>query len=114
MIVLADGTVVTANTDYYLPQLEGMKFRAAVNAAGRREVTGCLIEYGSDVSIAALSISVTAVNDAPRRISGTVNDLTVAEDSITTSLGLETLGYGSRSEERRVGKERRSRWSPDH
>jgi hypothetical protein len=42
----------------------------------------------------SLDITVTEVNDAPELTAGTVSDLTVAEDSGTTSLGLGGLAYG--------------------
>ena len=38
-ITLADGTtVVTASTDYTSPQIQGMKFVAAANANGSRQL----------------------------------------------------------------------------
>ncbi|MCA9036957.1 MAG: hypothetical protein KDA91_17600, partial [Planctomycetaceae bacterium] len=41
------------------------------------------------------NLYVTAVNDAPVRTAGTVSDLTVAEDSGLTSLGLSGLNYST-------------------
>ena len=43
---------------------------------------------------ANVQTSITAVNDAPVRTSGSVNNLAVAEDSGLTSLGLGTIAYG--------------------
>ncbi|MEO8409824.1 MAG: Ig-like domain-containing protein, partial [Propionivibrio sp.] len=42
----------------------------------------------------ALSETINAVNDAPVRSAGTVNNLMVVEDTAATSLGLGSLAYG--------------------
>ena len=39
---------------------------------------------------------------------------TIADLAQSTNHALQALGYPTRSEERRVGKECRSRWSPYH
>ncbi|WP_374682213.1 DUF4347 domain-containing protein, partial [Accumulibacter sp.] len=53
---------------------------------------------GGSTSVAAatanLSTSITAVNDAPVRIAGTIANLTVLEDSGFTSLGFGGVAYG--------------------
>src|SRR5205807_2492971 len=101
-IVLADGvTVVIANTNYTLAQLHGMTFQTAANANGGPATftwtvrdNGGTANGGVDTLTESLTITVTAVNDQPVRTAGTVNNLTVLEDSGTTSLGLGTLAYG--------------------
>src|SRR5438132_820466 len=101
-IVLADGvTVVTANTNYTLAQLQSVQFQAATNANGgpatfawTAQDNGGTANGGVDTLAESLTISVTAVNDQPVRTAGTVNNLTVLEDSGNTSLGLGTLAYG--------------------
>ena len=101
-IVLADGvTVVTANTTYTLAQLQGMQFQTATNANGGPATftwtvqdNGGTANGGVDTLTESLTITVTAVNDQPLRTAGTVNNLTVLEDSGNTSLGLGTLAYG--------------------
>ena len=47
-------------------------------------------------------------------VSDTLEDEAVVKLSSGTRVGLYSPWRGSRSEERRVGKECRSRWSPDH
>src|SRR5581483_6152984 len=102
-IVLADGTtVVTANTTYTLSQLQGMQFQTAANANGGPATfswsvqdSGGTANGGIDTLNESLTVSVTAVNDQPVRTAGTVNNLSVLEDSGTTSLGLSGLAYGS-------------------
>ncbi|HEX2826786.1 MAG TPA: Ig-like domain-containing protein [Burkholderiales bacterium] len=44
---------------------------------------------------AAAAIAVNAVNDAPARTAGAVNNLTMIEDSAPASLGLGALAYGT-------------------
>jgi len=44
-------------------------------------------------TIATVTVTVTAVNDAPARTAGAVADLAVLEDSGTTGLGLGALSY---------------------
>src|SRR6185369_16115437 len=95
-IVLADGTTaVSASTTYTLAQLRGMQFQAAANATGGPATfswtvtdDGGTSHGGVDTLSESLTISVTGVNDQPVRTAGTVSDLTVLEDSGTTSLGL--------------------------
>ncbi|MBS0207955.1 MAG: DUF4347 domain-containing protein, partial [Planctomycetes bacterium] len=101
-IVLADGTtVVAANTTYSLAQLQGMQFKTVANANGgpatfswKAQDNGGTANGGVDTLNESLTVSVTAVNDQPVRTAGTANNLTVLEDSGTTSLGLSSLAYG--------------------
>jgi hypothetical protein len=101
-IVLADGTTsVIANTTYTLAQLQGMQFKAAANANGGPSTFAWTVTDGGgtanggiDALAESLTISVTAVNDAPARAAGVVNNLSVTEDAPTTSLGLGGLAYG--------------------
>ncbi|MEP6789860.1 MAG: SBBP repeat-containing protein, partial [Ramlibacter sp.] len=102
-IVLADGTtVVTAAGSYSLAQLQGMQFRAATNANGGPAAfswsvadSGGTANGGADTLAQSLSITVTAVNNAPVLTAGTVGNLSVAEDTGLTSLGLGTVAYGA-------------------
>jgi hypothetical protein len=100
-VVLADGvTVVNINTSYTLAQLQGMQFRAAANANGTGSFSFSVQDNagtangGVDTLVQSLAITVTAVNDQPVRTAGVVSNLTVLEDSGTTSLSLGTLAYG--------------------
>ncbi len=102
-VVLADGTTaVSAGTTYTLGQLEGMKFKATADSNGGPltfawKVTdnGGTANGGVDTRSESLTISVTALNDAPLRTAGVVNNLTVLEDAATTSLGLGALNYAA-------------------
>src|SRR5258705_27259 len=74
--------------------------------SSRRRHTRCLSDWSSDVCSSDLRVLV--VDDDPIVLTG-------------TAAMLEDLGHvatevpsGDRSEERRVGKECRSRWSPYH
>lgn len=49
---------------------------------------------GPKIAAGYVLLTITEVNDAPVRTAGSVNDLTVAEDSGTTSLGLNSLAFG--------------------
>jgi len=100
-VVLADGTtLVSSGTIYSLTQLQGMQFQTVLNANGgpatfsfQVQDSGGTANGGSDTLIQALTISVTPVNDPPVRTAGTLNNLTVLEDSGLTSLGLGALAY---------------------
>jgi hypothetical protein len=100
-IVLADGvTVVSAGSSYSLAQLQGMEFLARDDATGgplpftwQVRDNGGTANGGSDTLTESLTITVTAVNDPPSRTAGSVNNLTVLENSGTTSLGLGGLAY---------------------
>ncbi len=50
---------------------------------------------GSLTDVGTLTITVTAVNDAPVLLTGSVNNLTLSEDASLTSLGLESVTYGT-------------------
>ena len=100
-IVLSDNTtVVTANTTYTLAQLQGMKFKTAVNANGSGTFTftvqdnGGTANGGVDTLTNSVALTVTAVNDQPVILTGSVNPLTVLEDAAVTSLGLSALTFG--------------------
>ncbi len=101
-IVLADGTtVVMSGSSYSLVELQGMQFKAADNANGGPVTFSFTVtdngttDGGADPQTLTqqLSITVTEVNDAPTLTTGSLNDLTVAEDSGITSLGLGGLSY---------------------
>ncbi len=102
-VVLADGTtVVAAGNSYTLAQLQGMKFVAAANANGGPATfswsvtdNGGTADGGNNTLTQSLTISVTAVNDAPVQTAGSISNLSVAEDSPSTSLGLGSLAYGA-------------------
>ncbi|MDB5948100.1 MAG: hypothetical protein JWQ33_3126, partial [Ramlibacter sp.] len=101
-VVLADGTTLAAaGTAYSLTDLQGMKFIAAANANGGPatfswKVTddGGTANGGVDTLVESLTISLTAVNDAPVRTAGAISNVTLAEDAGATSLGLGALAYG--------------------
>ena len=97
---LADNTAVSTGS-YSLADIQGMKFEAAADGAGSGTFTFTVTDNGTTDAVAdpqilteSLTITVTEINDAPQRTAGAVNDLTVAEDSGTTSLGFGTLVYG--------------------
>jgi hypothetical protein len=102
-VVLADGTtVVVAGNSYSLAELQGMSFLTKDNANGGPATfswtvqdNGGTANGGADTLTQSLTISVTAVNDAPVQVSGAVADLTVLEDSGTTPLGFAGLTYVS-------------------
>src|SRR5205814_6162564 len=73
--------------------------------SSRRRHTRCLSDWSSDVCSSDLRAPMPA--GPPRR---------VYDPSGHCARGREQISPGlrSRSEERRVGKECRSRWSPDH
>src|SRR5438445_646335 len=76
-----------------------MKFKTAVDANGvgsfawTIQDNGGTANGGVDTLGESLTITVTAVNDAPLRTAGTVSNLSALEDSATTSLGLGDLAY---------------------
>ncbi len=100
-IVLADGTTaVTAGTTYTLTQIRGMQFKTVSNLNGSGTFTFTVTDNGTTNGAAdpktltqSLTVTVTTVNDTPARTAGTVANLTVAEDSGTTSLGLGSVAY---------------------
>src|SRR5205085_7724216 len=82
--------------------LQGMQFQTAANANGGPATFSWTIQDnggtangGVDTLSESLTVAVGAVNDQPIRTAGTVNNLTVLEDSGTTSLGLSGLTYGT-------------------
>src|SRR5207253_1882711 len=102
-ITLANGTtVVTAGTSYTLGQIQGMKFVAAADANGMGAFSYTVTDNGTTNSVGdplsvseTLTVTVSEVNDAPTRTAGTVANLTVAEDSGTSSLGLGAVSYSA-------------------
>ena len=100
-VYLADGvTVVTASTVYTLAQLKGMKFMPVDEATGGPytfsfavQDNGGTANGGVDTLNQSLTISVTAINDPPQLIAGTVVNLTVLENAGLTTLGLAGLTY---------------------
>ncbi|MBC7377142.1 MAG: hypothetical protein H7346_06850, partial [Burkholderiaceae bacterium] len=101
-VVLADGTtVVVAGNSYSLADLQGMGFLAAANANGGPATFSWTVQDnagtangGANTLTQSLTISVTAVNDAPVQTAGSINNLSVLEDAGATSLGLANLAYG--------------------
>ena len=79
--------------------MQGLKYKTLANANGSGSLAwtvsddGGTAHGGVDTLSESLTISVTSVNDQPVRTAGTVADLTVLEDSGTTSLGLGGLTY---------------------
>src|SRR5437868_3468086 len=78
-----------------------MQFKTALNANGGPAVfswtiqdSGGTANGGLDTLSESLTVTVGAVNDVPVRTAGTVANLTVLEDSGTTTLGLSGLTYG--------------------
>jgi hypothetical protein len=98
-VVLANGTVVTANTVYALSDLQGMKFRPTPDATGAGVFSwtvtdnGGTANGGNDTLAESLNVTVAPVNEAPELAAGAVNNLTVVEGSPATSLGLAGLAY---------------------
>ena len=103
------------------------------NGAGRSTFDFKVNDADSGTAAATMTINVTAVNDVPVATANTVTtneDTAISANVITgtngasadsfegtpvlTSVTQGTNGSVSRSEERRVGKECRSRWSPYH
>ncbi|MGE0330061.1 MAG: SBBP repeat-containing protein [Ramlibacter sp.] len=77
----------------------GITFRAWDRISGAAGDTASTSTNGGSTAFstatASSSITVTAVNDAPTRTGGTVANLSVLENSGTTSLGLGALAYGN-------------------
>ena len=103
-VVLADGTtVVNASDVLTLTQLQGLQFRTAANTNGGPATFSFTVtddgttNGGADPQVLteSLTITVTEVNDQPVRTAGSVSNLTVAEDSGLTSLGLGSLAYSN-------------------
>src|SRR3989442_4837880 len=89
--------------------------------SSRRRHTRCGRDWSSDVCSSDLSSAIATAIDAFGRIDVVVNNAGYAnvasiEDAPEEDwrAQLETNLWGVRSEERRVGKECRSRWSPYH
>ena len=88
------GTIANINT-----ALAGMNFAPTANFNGGASLQIVTNDQGNTGSGGALSdtdtvnITVNAVNDVPVRTAGTVNNLTVLEDSGFTSLGFGGLTY---------------------
>src|SRR5258705_12032633 len=74
--------------------------------SSRRRHTRCLSDWSSDVCSSDLS--------TPPPTSRGVEGETLACGSGAMSVAVWSVAGGGRSEERRVGKECRSRWSADH
>ena len=89
------GTIADINA-----ALDGLVFTPAADYAGTASLQITTGDMGNSGTGGALSdsdtvaITVTPVNDAPVRTAGTVANLTVAEDSGLTSLGLGGIAYG--------------------
>src|SRR5205814_1371324 len=100
-IWLSDGTTqVTANTTVSLAQLQGLKYNTVADANGSSNLTWTVQHSGgtANVGVAALtdtlSITLTAVNDAPVRTTCSPAPISVHEVSANTTavtLGLSSL-----------------------
>ncbi len=90
---ITDGTFITIAEG-----ASGLKFTPSGDFAGTGTFNIQASLAGNDGGLggntAAANISISEINDAPVRSAGTVNNLTVNEDSGFTSLGLGTLAYG--------------------
>src|SRR5437899_5325655 len=75
--------------------------------SSRRRHTRCLSDWSSDVCSSDLAGPSPSLSVCPS-VPGLVPPLGILPD------WLSILLFGARSEERRVGKECRSRWSPGH
>ena len=86
------------NLDFAGTVSAGLSFRAWDRTSGTNGGTASTTSNGGTTAfssgIVSAGIAVTPVNDAPVRSAGTVVNLTVAEDSGLTSLGLGSLAYG--------------------
>ena len=87
------------NADWNGTVANALTFRAWDRTSGTAGNTADTSTNGGatafSTATAGSSLTVTAVNDAPVRTGGAVNDLTVLENSGTTSLGLGALAYGN-------------------
>ncbi len=64
------------------------------NFSGTDTFTYKANDGSADSNTATVTIEVLSVNDPPVLLTGSVNNLTVSEDSGLTSLGLESVSYG--------------------
>jgi hypothetical protein len=99
---LANGTTaVLANGTSTLAEIQGMKFKPAADANGTGVFAfvvkddGGTADGGLDSLAQTVAITVTAVNDVPVLTSGSVGNLSVAEDSGVTSLVLSGVAYAA-------------------
>ncbi len=103
-IFKADGTTgVLVNQTVSLLELQGLKYKTIPNANGSGSLTWTIKDNGGtanggvDTITNSLSVTVTAVNDAPVRTAGNPSPISVLEDSANTTavtLGLSSLNYG--------------------
>ena len=104
----------TADTTWYDAEQSEFTIDTAAELLGLAQLAkensfaGKTIILGDDISLAG--IAWTPIGTSTTAFAGTFdgNDKTISDMSLTTK------GNGGRSEERRVGKECRSRWSPYH
>ena len=108
-------TVVEA-LDHMLPMLDG-----DLTAIGVKHMKKMGMEFNLECPVQAVEASpvgakVVCKNKAGETVSFEAEKVLVAigRKANTASLNLEAAGLANRSEERRVGKECRSRWSPYH
>ena len=94
---------MTAGGTVTATELQGLKYKTLANANGTGNVTWTVTDSGSNTPpnsnslTESLSITVTAVNDAPVRTAGTLTPITVDEDSANrtaVTLGLSGVTYG--------------------
>ena len=98
LVYKGDGTTrVLAGGSVTGTELKNLKYKTVPNAAGSGVLTWTVTDNGSPnkTLTESLTISVTAVNDAPVRTGGTASPISVLEDSASTavSLGLSGLTY---------------------
>ena len=80
--------------------LAGITYQPTTNAIGSDTLLITTIDAsttgsgGPALISRSIPISITAVNDPPERLTGTLANLIINEDEAATSLGLEQLSYG--------------------
>ncbi|WP_406700496.1 Ig-like domain-containing protein [Singulisphaera sp. Ch08] len=101
-VVLSNGTTPVTLGSYSLAAIQGMKFFAADDANGSGTFSFTVTDTGTTNGAAdpktlvqSLTITITEVNNPPVLTAGSVNNLTVAEDSGTTSMGFAGLTYSA-------------------
>src|SRR5437868_4136302 len=101
-VVLADGSKgVSSDSTYTLAQIRGMQFKEAADANGGPASFSYTVSDDGTTAGAndfktltqSLTSTVSKVNDEPTRTAGSVSNVTVAEDSGTTSLCFESVSY---------------------
>ncbi|HNN41502.1 MAG TPA: cadherin-like domain-containing protein [Nitrospira sp.] len=73
--------------------LASLTYQGAADFAGADTLTMTSTDSNAVTDVDTVSITVTAVNDAPIRTAGTVANLTISEDAGLASLGLGGVNY---------------------